>query len=121
MTMQQTYPIQSLAPASTQEDIQKALEATIQQLIQEGASPEDASAQAGQMLQQIQSQIASAEIPRKTSTDMSQAVMNPNSRFARGAGGQGMNSTGPSQAYNSVQNPWFTNWNPTTIGGYSNR
>lgn len=123
MTMQQqqqSYPIMQLSATSTQEDLQKAVQATIQQLISEGSSPDDAAQSAQQMLAQVQQSLASAAIPRKTSQDMSQATMNMNSRFARGAGGQGVGSDG-SNGYNSVPNPWFTNFNPTTVGSYSNK
>lgn len=53
MTMQNTYPVQQLTPESSDEEKQRAVVETLQQLVSEGMTQEQAQTEVMQMLQSI--------------------------------------------------------------------
>lgn len=53
MTMQNTYPIHQITPESSDEEKQRAVIQTVEQLVSEGLTQEEAQTQVMQMLQTI--------------------------------------------------------------------
>lgn len=104
------YPIQELTPTATDQDKQAALQATMEQLISEGKTPEEAQQMVIQMVQQLQSMTSrSTQMQRHTATG-----------FASGGdGGGGSNSMGMQNV--SGLNRSFTNFRPMQLppGGNS--
>lgn len=104
MTNQPSYPLQSLTPEATDDEKRKALEETVQQLVQEGMTPEQAQQTAMQMLQEMMSQFG--PIPQKNSTDYSRIEQN----FMRARDGMRGNSNG--MPVQQAMNDRYTNFNP---------
>lgn len=96
------YPIEALQPNATEQEVQQALIATVEQMVGEGISEEEAMAKAQELLRAV-----------------AQQSMMPNSRtttnytsgeFARG--GSLMGSGGGSNGYQTIPNPRLNNINP---------
>lgn len=103
------YPVESLTPNASPEEIQQAVEQTVQQLVAEGI-PQD---QAIQQAQEMMRGIAAPVMPNgKSSTNMTTG------EFARG--GSMMGTSPGSNGYTTVPNPRLNNVNPAQYprGGY---
>lgn len=115
------YPIESLKPTAPEEEQKAALMATVEQLVSEGKSPEEAQAQAMDMLKAILQPSNPMEVPVQQPTDYGINVHNQRARLARSSTG-GMRNALDQQfvdAYNKPRSEWNSPWNPSPPGPQS--
>lgn len=111
------YPIESIKPNSSEEEQRNALQATIEQLVSEGKSPEDAQSQATQMLQSVLQ--PSMSIPTQQPTDYGINVQTQRAKLARNSGGSNARpgyAQNFEESYNLPRGQWNSPWNPSPAG-----
>lgn len=111
------YPIEQLKPNSSEEEQRAALQATIEQLVSEGKSPEDAQSTATSMLQQLLQ--PSLQVPAQGPTDYGLNVQSQRTKLARSSNGTrsaGYGAQNYEDSYNLPRGQWNSPWNPSPAG-----
>lgn len=111
------YPIDQITPETPDAEKEAALQATIQQMVQEGMPEEEAKAKVMQMAQDMAKM---PSFPSQQPTNYGQHMRNPNSIFMRGK----PVSNGPgNRGFHTVMNDRYTNFNPGFLsdGNVSNK
>lgn len=103
------YPLESLSPTASDADKQAAMQATVQQMISEGMSPDDAQQKAMDLMMQMQQPMSMGSMSAPPPT------RNTLQGFASSGGGIGSGSSNEGYQGQTGLNRRFTNWNPVKI------
>jgi len=105
------YPLEQITPETPDAEKEAAVKATIEQMVSEGKSPEEAEQMVMQMVQDLMASAGSEQWPSQQPTEYGPSMQNPNSVFMRGKQGNTGKTPGMS-GYRNVMNERYTNFNP---------